>query len=90
MKLASGTAPVPALREAGVPVGLGTDGAASNNDLDMFEAMRQAALLHKLQSNDPRTLPAGDVLGHGDLRGRPGARHGATRSARSSPASAPT
>ena len=58
MKLASGTAPVPAMRRAGVPVGLGTDGAASNNDLDMFEAMRQAALLHKLQSNDPRTLPA--------------------------------
>jgi 5-methylthioadenosine/S-adenosylhomocysteine deaminase len=62
MKLASGTAPVPALRRAGVPVGLGTDGAASNNDLDMFEAMRQAALLHKLQSGDPRTLPAADVL----------------------------
>jgi 5-methylthioadenosine/S-adenosylhomocysteine deaminase len=62
MKLASGTAPVTALRKAGVPVGLGTDGAASNNDLDMFEAMRQAALLHKLQSHDPRTLPAADVL----------------------------
>jgi 5-methylthioadenosine/S-adenosylhomocysteine deaminase len=62
MKLASGTAPVPALRRAGVPVGLGTDGAASNNDLDMFESMRQAALLHKLQSGDPRTLPAADVL----------------------------
>jgi 5-methylthioadenosine/S-adenosylhomocysteine deaminase len=62
MKLASGTAPVPAMRTAQVPVGLGTDGAASNNDLDMFEAMRQAALLHKLQSNDPRTLPAADVV----------------------------
>ena len=62
MKLASGTAPVPALRSSKLPVGLGTDGAASNNDLDMFEAMRQAALLHKLQSNDPRTLPAGDVV----------------------------
>jgi 5-methylthioadenosine/S-adenosylhomocysteine deaminase len=62
MKLASGTAPVPALRRAGVPVGLGTDGAASNNNLDMFEAMRQAALLHKLQSNDPHVLPARDVL----------------------------
>jgi 5-methylthioadenosine/S-adenosylhomocysteine deaminase len=62
MKLASGTAPVPALRRAGVPVGLGTDGAASNNDLDMFESMRQAAFLHKLESGDPRTLPAEDVL----------------------------
>jgi 5-methylthioadenosine/S-adenosylhomocysteine deaminase len=62
MKLASGTAPVPAMRAAQIPVGLGTDGAASNNDLDMFEAMRQAALLHKLQSNDPRVLPAPDVV----------------------------
>jgi 5-methylthioadenosine/S-adenosylhomocysteine deaminase len=58
MKLASGTAPVPSMLAAGVAVGLGTDGAASNNDLDMFEAMRQAALLHKLQSNDPRAIPA--------------------------------
>jgi 5-methylthioadenosine/S-adenosylhomocysteine deaminase len=62
MKLASGTAPVPAMRSARVPVGLGTDGAASNNDLDMFEAMRQAAFLHKLQSNDPRALPAPEVV----------------------------
>jgi 5-methylthioadenosine/S-adenosylhomocysteine deaminase len=58
MKLASGTAPVPALLAAGLPVGLGTDGAASNNDLDMFEAMRQAALLHKLATGDPRAMPA--------------------------------
>jgi 5-methylthioadenosine/S-adenosylhomocysteine deaminase len=58
MKLASGTAPVIALQRAGVHVGLGTDGAASNNDLDMFEAMRQAAFLHKLKTNDPRALPA--------------------------------
>ena len=69
MKLASGTAPVPALRKAGVPVGLGTDGAASNNDLDMFEAMRQAAFLHKLQSKDPRTLPAGEVLAMATIEG---------------------
>jgi hypothetical protein len=39
-------------------VGLGTDGAASNNDLDMFEAMRQAAFLHKLVASDPRAIPA--------------------------------
>ena len=53
MKLASGIAPVEAMRKAGVAVGLGTDGAASNNDLDMFEAMRQAAFLHKLVDGDP-------------------------------------
>ena len=62
MKLASGTAPVPDLQKAGVPVGLGTDGAASNNDLDMFEAMRLAALLHKLTTGDPRALPASTAL----------------------------
>jgi 5-methylthioadenosine/S-adenosylhomocysteine deaminase len=58
MKLASGIAPVEAMRKAGIPVGLGTDGAASNNDLDMFEAMRQAAFLHKLVASDPRAIPA--------------------------------
>ena len=62
MKLASGTAPVPRYLAAGVTVGLGTDGAASNNDLDMFEAMRQAAFLHKLQTKDPRVLPATQAL----------------------------
>ena len=58
MKLASGTAPVSSYLAAGVTVGLGTDGAASNNDLDMFEAMRFAALLHKLHDNDPRAVGA--------------------------------
>jgi 5-methylthioadenosine/S-adenosylhomocysteine deaminase len=62
MKLASGTAPVPQYLAAGVTVGLGTDGAASNNDLDMFEAMRTASLLHKLTTNDPRTVGAKAVL----------------------------
>ena len=62
MKLASGTAPVIDLQKAGVVVGLGTDGAASNNDLDMFEAMRQAAFLHKLVTKDPRALPAQTAL----------------------------
>ena len=69
MKLASGTAKVPEMRAAKIPVGLGTDGAASNNDLDMFEAMRQAALLHKLTTGDPRTLPAKDVLAMGTIEG---------------------
>ena len=69
MKLASGTARVPEMRAAKINVGLGTDGAASNNDLDMFEAMRQAALLHKLVSGDPRTLPAKDVLAMATIEG---------------------
>ena len=69
MKLASGTARVPALRQAGVQVGLGTDGAASNNDLDMFEAMRQAAFLHKLTTGDPRAVPAATALAMATIEG---------------------
>jgi 5-methylthioadenosine/S-adenosylhomocysteine deaminase len=62
MKLASGIAPVVQLLEAGVTVGLGTDGAASNNNLDMFEEMRSAALLQKVASGNPEALPAYAVL----------------------------
>jgi 5-methylthioadenosine/S-adenosylhomocysteine deaminase len=62
MKLASGAAPVTKALKAGLTVGLGTDGAASNNDLDMFEAMRQAAFLHKLREGDPTAAPAQTVL----------------------------
>ena len=62
MKLASGTAPVLDYLQASVELGLGTDGAASNNDLDMFEAMRQAAFLHKLTSRDPRAVSARTAL----------------------------
>src|SRR5688572_23634688 len=69
MKLASGTAPVPAYLRANTALGLGTDGAASNNDLDMFEAMRTAALLHKLQSADPRAVSARSALEMATIRG---------------------
>ena len=69
MKLASGTAPVPDYVAAGVAIGLGTDGAASNNDLDMFEAMRQAAFLQKVTRNDPTTTPAPLVLEMATRRG---------------------
>jgi len=58
MKLASGIAPVTKYLKAGLPLGLGTDGAASNNDLDMFEAMRQASFLAKVATNDPTAVPA--------------------------------
>jgi 5-methylthioadenosine/S-adenosylhomocysteine deaminase len=69
MKLASGTAPVTAYLRAGVALGLGTDGAASNNDLDMFEAMRVASLLHKLQTMDPRVVSARTALEMGTIGG---------------------
>jgi 5-methylthioadenosine/S-adenosylhomocysteine deaminase len=69
MKLASGTAPVTAYLRAGVALGLGTDGAASNNDLDMFEAMRVASLLHKLQTMDPRVVTARTALEMGTIGG---------------------
>jgi len=58
LKLGSGIAPVVKMLERGVMVGIGTDGAASNNDLDMFEEMRLAALLAKGTSGDPTALPA--------------------------------
>jgi 5-methylthioadenosine/S-adenosylhomocysteine deaminase len=62
LKLASGIAPVTALLEAGVNVGLGTDGAASNNRLDLFEEMRCAALLAKAASGRPTSVPASRAL----------------------------
>jgi len=69
MKLASGIAPVPQMLAAGVVVGLGTDGAASNNDLDMFEAMREAAFLHKVSTKDPRAIPAATALEMATING---------------------
>jgi 5-methylthioadenosine/S-adenosylhomocysteine deaminase len=69
MKLASGIAPVETMRKAGIRVGIGTDGAASNNDLDMFEAMRQTAFLHKLVNGDPRAIPAPVALEMATIEG---------------------
>ncbi len=70
MKLASGTAPVMKFAAAGIPVGLGTDGPASNNSQNMFTDMRAAALIHKAAGLDPRQAPAGFVL---DMATRGGA-----------------
>jgi 5-methylthioadenosine/S-adenosylhomocysteine deaminase len=62
MKIASGISPVVKMLQAGVRVGLGTDGAASNNDLDMWEEMRLAALLQKVDRMDPTVMSASTVL----------------------------
>ena len=58
LKLASGFAPVPRMLEVGLNVGIGTDGPASNNDLDMFEEVRLASFIAKAVSNDPTAVPA--------------------------------
>jgi 5-methylthioadenosine/S-adenosylhomocysteine deaminase len=62
MKIASGIAPITAMLAAGVRVGLGTDGAASNNDLDMWEEMRLASFLQKVEQMNPEVLSAETVL----------------------------
>ncbi|MBA2409440.1 MAG: TRZ/ATZ family hydrolase [Gammaproteobacteria bacterium] len=69
LKLASGFCPVHQLMRAGVNVALGTDGAASNNDLDMFAEMRTAALLAKAVAGDATTLPAAAALRMATLNG---------------------
>jgi 5-methylthioadenosine/S-adenosylhomocysteine deaminase len=69
MKLASGIAPVTALLARGVNVALGSDGAASNNRLDLFAEMRLASLLAKVSSGDASTLPASQVLRMATLNG---------------------
>jgi 5-methylthioadenosine/S-adenosylhomocysteine deaminase len=69
MKLASGVAPVPDLLARGVPVGLGTDGCASNNNLDLFQEMDFAAKLHKVHRLDPTVMPAQTVLEMATLGG---------------------
>jgi 5-methylthioadenosine/S-adenosylhomocysteine deaminase len=79
MKLASGMAPVQDLLDAGVPVALGTDGAASNNDLSMFDELRDAAMLGKLAADDASAVPAEAAVemataGGADVLGLPGGR----------------
>jgi 5-methylthioadenosine/S-adenosylhomocysteine deaminase len=80
LKLAAGVAPIPALLDLGVTVGLGTDGAASNNNLDLWGEMSLAARLHKVWGRDPTLMPAAlvaalatregaRVLGLGDITG---------------------
>jgi 5-methylthioadenosine/S-adenosylhomocysteine deaminase len=62
MKISSGTAPVIQMLREGVPMGLGTDGAATNNDLDLWEEIRLAAFLQKVSTMDPQALPAPTAL----------------------------
>ena len=69
MKLASGIAPVPELIKQGVTVGLGTDGCASNNNLDLFSEMDTAAKLHKVHAMDPTVVDAVTVLRMATIEG---------------------
>src|SRR5258707_10774464 len=69
MKLASGVAPVPEMLKQDLPVGLGTDGAASNNDLNLWEEMDTAAKLHKLISKDPKVVSAQEAFEMATIRG---------------------
>jgi len=61
-KLAAGIAPIPEILKSGIPVGLGTDGCASNNNLDLFHEMDMAAKLHKAATFDPTTMDAKTVV----------------------------
>lgn len=69
MKLASGIAPVPRMLAMGITVALGTDGCASNNNLDMIEEMDTAAKLHKVSQQDPTVMDAETVLRMGTIQG---------------------
>lgn len=69
LKLASGIAPVAEMLDKGLSVGIGTDGAASNNDLDMFEEMRLAALLPKVVRGDPVAVPAVEAVAMATIYG---------------------
>ncbi len=69
MKLASGVAPIPELLARGIPVGLGTDGCVSNNNLDLFQEMDSCAKLHKVHRLDPTVMPSSAVLAMATLEG---------------------
>lgn len=69
MKLASGIAPIPAMQARGIPVSLGTDGSASNNDLDLFREMDTAAKIHKIATLDPTVMKARQVVQMATLDG---------------------
>jgi 5-methylthioadenosine/S-adenosylhomocysteine deaminase len=69
MKLASGVAPVPKMIQEGLRIGLGTDGAASNNDLNMWEEMDTVAKLHKVFSGDPKVISAEQAFELATIRG---------------------
>jgi len=69
MKLASGVAPVPEMLKNDLAVGLGTDGAASNNDLNLWEEMDTAAKLHKVFSKDPKVVSAQEAFEMATIRG---------------------
>jgi 5-methylthioadenosine/S-adenosylhomocysteine deaminase len=78
LKLAAGIAPVAAMLRRGVAVGLGSDGAASNNTLDMLEQMRLAAMLQKHIQSDARALPVGTALALATMQGARALGQGAT------------
>lgn len=69
MKLASGVSPVPRLLASGITVGIGTDGCASNNNLDLFAEMDVSAKLHKLANMDPTVMTASEVLHMATIEG---------------------
>ncbi len=69
MKLASGIAPIPQMLAQGVPVGLGTDGAASNNDLNLWDEMDMVAKLHKVHTGNPKAVPATEAFAMATING---------------------